>query len=218
MLGFSPLSVAPLSDLGESPALQMTKVNRGVINLVNTTSPIDFSNPLNRGLISRLTVLPNSQYPVSKTFKDLNRATQNDAGLYTATVTPTNLDISRDREGGYGGIILTGSNDNITIDNPSRFPSYNSELTMCCWVKFYTFSVAEEIILSSGQSGFIENARSIHWNGLQFVVDSSDSSAIADNASAPPGYSSYTSPGEWFHIAGTWSSNRTGRCLYINGN
>jgi hypothetical protein len=113
-------------------------LNENPVGLIDPACPLDWNHPLNRGLVSRWKVIPNSGWRGGLTFRDLARGGKkpNDG---TLTNGPTW--VGGGRRGRYGAISTDGSDDTIIITEPG-INSGSTDYVFSIWVYPNRSSVA----------------------------------------------------------------------------
>lgn len=108
------------------------------MKLINTTSPINWNHPLNRGLVRKWVCLP--QRTGGNTWRELTR--RSNASINGATARSP-----RSRPGGWGSYEFDGTNDGAqtgTIDLSSV-----STLTISMWLWWNSYGSADDIALET---------------------------------------------------------------------
>lgn len=136
-------------------------LNETPVGLVDPACPLDWSHPLNRGLVSRWKVVPNSGWRGGLTFRDLVRGGKkpND-GTLSGTVW---------RGGGiYGQLFFDGSDDYVsiptvtatdaytisvllTLDSASNFPMFATDGASSREFRFYSTTQQPELLVNGGE-------------------------------------------------------------------
>lgn len=125
-------------------------LNENPVGMIDPACPLDWSHPLNRGLVGRWKVIPNSGWRGGLTFRDLSRGGKkpNDGTLNNS---PTW--VGGGRRGGYGALYYPGT-AYVQVPTNTLFDIGTGELFFSCWAKLTTSVVYNPLFcIDSGFSG-----------------------------------------------------------------
>lgn len=180
-------------------------LNENPVGFVDPAMPLDWSHPLNRGLVSRWKVIPNSGWRGGLTFRDLVRGGKkpNDG---TLTNGPTW--VGGGRRGGYGALSFDGTDDYGAA--PANITGFDLYESVSCWVRLDNAGTFP--VMVGGTSNWGGNEFRFAWSSRQpeFFAGGNANSAVAATA---------LTLGQWYHVCGTADQstvNVTAK-IYVNG-
>lgn len=185
--------------------------------IVDTSDPVNWSHPLNRGLVSWWLALPDQQRGVI--WRDLCRRNHG-----TLTSGPTWQGASG-RQGGWGSLALDGSDDLVNAGTASGLDFERTDkFSICAWIFVDTTTpLASSVITRSDTSSFSKGwafvlfrRATLNSTSLCFTLISS---TIGNNMIEVNAGASAISSGRWTHVACSYngSSLASGVKLYIDG-
>jgi hypothetical protein len=162
-------------------------------------SAVNWSHPLNRGLVAWWLALPGS--PRGRQFRSLT-------GKHHATLAGPTWGSSAGRPGGYGGLTFDGTNDAATTPISADL-AMTVDHTLMCWVRAVTFGVTDILISSNETPG----ANNLQYN-LFFSTGGTLCTYMTNLVSSSLGA---VTAGRWAHCAVTYVHATTTSTIYVNG-
>jgi hypothetical protein len=182
-------------------------LNENPVGLVDPACPLDWSHPLNRGLVSRWKVIPNSGWRGGLTFRDLARGGKkpNDGTLVNG---PTW--VSSGRRGGNGAIYFApGTTNSVTVSSlSSKIPG---SYTVSAWFT-ETIWTSEQQILSAYSAPSDEVGMSV----ISSNVVRSYTSASGTSNNLVDGTTTLVS-NTWYHYVLRIDTVALTKTLFLNG-
>jgi hypothetical protein len=189
--------------------MQRTRSSR----LLDATCPIEWSYPLNRGLIADWTLCPLAGWQGGLTLRDLVRGgkTPHDSTLVNGP-----LWVGSSQPGSYGAVKFDGTNDYIRT--PSLNLSAYTKLTVAFWLWWDAFANNDKLALESSIN-FNNNAGGILCDPNDSATAPSSTFAVClrNSAATNNNFFKFTRPSAaaWHHYVITfdtsaWASSGTG--------
>ena len=105
-----------------------------------------------------------------------------------------------------GSLIFDGSDDYVSLPTESDY-DFTSAVTVAAWVKVTSFSVAEQAIVTKGDSTW-RLERNASTDALQFSVDGLTTNTVVQGSVS-------VNDGNWHHVAGVYDGSEL--LLYVDG-
>lgn len=176
------------------------------LGIIDPSSPINWDDELNRGLISRWLALPDQQRGVF--WRDLCKRNH---GTLTS-MTPAAWGGARGRPGGWGSLSFDGTDDYVDAGSPSSLNLSSSPVTYSAWVKTNAVNSVHHYIAGDYNSNGVMNSGAILLRSTNVFNLVWGDVSIVSGTTTP-------NTGQWYHVVGVRegsSGNWTGR-IYVNG-
>ena len=179
------------------------------VGAVDPQSPIDWSHPLNRGLVAEWTILPNSGWRGGVNLRNIARGSSKLPYVGTLVNTPSWVD---QRPNGYGALKFNGSNTYVNFGN--NLPFGTSNFTIAVWFKT-TNTVSTQYVVAKSLFGSGMGRFGLGFNdgGTGIMALLADAGGNGVTTTPVSGFAD----GNW-HFAVVTVVRSTGLCtLYVDG-
>lgn len=185
-------------------------------NAINQSSPVNWGNPLNRGLLAWWMVMPGTSS--GSRFSDL--VTPGPSGKHLVLVNMDNADwVGASRPGSWGALSFDGSNDYVEDIDAEDYINGLTAMSVSIWIKADSIGInngfingripnGQDIILSmrydsAGSGGAVNLIKLVFGGTSDPTVSLLESSSNVQTT-------------KWQHLLATWRADEV-PTLYING-
>jgi hypothetical protein len=180
-----------------------------VTGLVDSSCPINWSHPLNQGLVADYTILPNSGWRGGLTLRDLVRGGKNphDGTLTAGNIAKPTWAGGIGRLGGYGTLTKsTATGAYVSCGAASVFDTTSGTRTVSIWIRPAGVSGFQTLVTKGTSSSWSTNNYTLGLNGTAVNWRWQTLGNVSGGTVAA---------GNWYHIVGV--AGVSTNAIYING-